>query len=430
MSLVTYNDITLPYSHITQFAQDSIYDDMGRTDWIISRYDITIQTVISLDYLVVIGQGLIGPTGIQTPATLMKAVRSALMAPRKSLSIKFGGDELIPQALEGNQGTVDAENGPQPKTCMFTMMTNTTFMLTYRIVANYWENLAGVNPSTDPNLAGSPVLYNRWTEAVDINNLQFSTRTRDGKFIIRSDNNLAQIVDTFRPQMAVCGIVPGFLRMDQRYEVDPSGLGLKYHIVDREVFKLPPTPAYEADGVYTELFTNVGALRHGHIDLTLKSSKTVDQTKLLTAAVRVAAGKMFRAGTDAAGGGLGIALLEDYKVAIKMYANEVRVVLQGMFKSTNNVLVSLGGVSDAICFIPGSDAGTFSYISAALGRRVISTINYEPAIQPTYSSRGSASLLLQAAAYYDPNLTDNAINIATSQLNNGLEVGEAGVFSE
>ncbi len=431
MSLVSYNGITLPYSHITQFAQDAVYDDMGHTDWIKSRFDIIIQTVITLDYLVVIGQGLIGPTGINTPANLMKAIRFALMQSRKSLSVKFGGEELIPQIQQGNQGTVDAANGPQPKSCVFTMMTNTTFMLTYRIMAEYWENLAGINPSTDPNLAGNPVLYNRWTESVDIDNVLFSTRTRDGKFIIRSDNYIGGTVDFFRPQMAVCGTVPGFLRVSQKYEVDPSGLGLKYHIVDKEVFKLPPTPAYEAKGTYTEFFTNVGAMRHGHIDLILKSAKNVPQINLLTAAVKVAAGKMFRAGTDSSGVAQGIAILEDYKVSIQMYSNEVRVVLQGKFLSTGNVLSSLAGVSNTICFIPGTDASIpYTYIAIRPNSRSINTITYEPAIQPNYTPRGTAGLLLQAAAYYDPSLTTTAINLGTSQLDAGVQPGQAGLLGE
>lgn len=422
MSEISYNSVTLPYSHITQFNMEAQYDDQGQTDWYLTKYNLKCQTVINADYLAAIAPRLIGTTS--SPAGAMKAIRKALMTARKTLSVKFNGTELIPQPNPNDIGTVDAANGPQPQSCTYHELTNTTFLMTYHIVANYWEKLTN-NLPTDVNQHGSPVLYNRWAETVDMDIRQMSKRIRDGKFVIRSDNAFGQTIDNFRRQMAVVGVPPGFLRTNSSWTVDPSGLGIRYHVEDTEVFRMPPNPAYEAKGTYTEFFTDVGAMRHGRVVLALGAAKTVPQNQLVMTAIRLAAAKMW-----ISSGAQGISILEDFRIDVSLYSNEVTVVMQGMFSANVRRLASIG-LSNNITFAPGSDQTLTgqSPVPTGAGSRAVSRAiaNFPAPTQPPYRVRGTADLLLQAAAYYDPSLANNAFVQSTGNMNNGIQPGQGGV---
>lgn len=128
MSVLSYNGVYLPYSFTTGFRQEAVYDDMSGTDWILTRFDIQIQCVVNADYATQLAPELVG---IQTrsAADVMNIIRSRLLKPRKRLSFKFNGVELIPQPQEGigSPGDVDARNGPQPQSCILIELTNTAF---------------------------------------------------------------------------------------------------------------------------------------------------------------------------------------------------------------------------------------------------------------------------------------------------------------
>src|SRR5258708_1862141 len=93
MSIIVYNGVTLPYAHLTDFGHDVIYED-SNTDWFCTRYTISLQTIFNVNYLAPLAGDIVGKT--TNPADIMTIVRNRLMKPRKVLSVKTNGVELIP----------------------------------------------------------------------------------------------------------------------------------------------------------------------------------------------------------------------------------------------------------------------------------------------------------------------------------------------
>lgn len=407
MSVIAYNGINLPFAFTTRFDQIPVYDDVANTDWYCTKIDLQCNCIINIAYIGQVAPELSGATS--SPAAIMSVIRSRLLQPRRTLSVKFNGNELIPAQTSG-PGTVDVQNGPMPQACTITELTNTTFFVTYHIVGYYWEN-------NDPasllarNRNGSPVLFNRWTESVTMDASMYSRRYREGKFKIRSDNYAGWTVDQFRPLMATIGVPKGFLRDSSEYTVDPDGLAMKYKLTDKEVYKLPPQPAYECRGNYTETTGKGGAVRHGQVDIWLRGNKTVSQNQLLVAAIAIACRKI--SVVSEAGGGIinveGGAILESASVRVNMYDNEVEVAVRVMYANNKNRLFGASILRKNVTFTPLTD-------------------DVSPP-SPTYPPRGTAALLLQAAAYYDPDIIQ-AINPITGQFPQGLEVGKAGITKE
>ena len=419
MSLIKYNGVTLPFALITSFRQEAVGDDQGNTDWCYTKFDVQIQTLINAEYIELLDPLLAGLKANTSPAELMVHVRTKLLQRRRPLSMTFNGFELIPQPQDGLSGTVDAKNGPIPVFCEISKLTNTTFLCNYRIVAHYWEK------NTDPpikNEQGNNVLFNRWSETIAIDYTNYSTRTRTGKFVIRSDNPQGKIADEIRTQLAVVGVPAGFLRESASYTVSPDGLGINYTIVDREVFKKPPAPAFKASGEYREEALKNGAMRYASVRVRLEGSKDTSQTNLINVAVAIATTKLGirgaelnRGDKEAAqgavaraafrlGGAVGASeaprvktekrgrfgIIESASVSHSLYTNDVEVNMRAMYtpgkytlsKKRLNVIAAFAGMNTDVPYSPPNS--TYA---------------------PNYYARGTASFLLQAAGYYDPSLT-------------------------
>lgn len=424
MSVLVYNGITLPYGYTTHFEQKAIYDDAAHTDRILTEFTIGVQCVLNLNYLGMIApkyRGAIPPAGTapDNAAAIMKAIRVDLMKPRKQLSFTFNGIELLPLSAGNNDGTVDAANGPQPQSCVIFQLTDVTFLCQYRIIANYWEN-----NETDPttlvttNKQGGPVLVNRWSETVDIDNCMLTTRARSGRFRIRSDNKDGWTADQLRSQFAVVGVPQGFLRVSSRYTISPDGLTIQYDVTDREVFRMPPTfnlatpgsggitaaQAFEADGEYTESGVKAGAIiRYGEVRLRLRGckDKTISsQDGLMKAALYIASKKLNTRGPTR---------LEGVYITCGMYENWVEVRMRARMNTTKERLENTE---------TGSDKGFDSRANGSKGITWVPLSEDADISSPPYKDRGTASYLLQAAAYFDPNVLNTSLqpgDIGTTQ---------------
>lgn len=446
MSQQSYNGIILPYVNIVRFDEDAVGDEKGNTDWMVTKFDIQSQCLINVAYLPLLAPKL-PAASVKSPADIMNYIYTQLMTRRKTLSLKFNGTELIPQPQAGLIGTVDAANGPIPISCTFTELTNTLFLLNYRIEASYWINY-GNNPVPPVvNGVGNTVLNNRWGEEQDIDNCNFSTRTRNGRYTIRSDNAQGAIADQVRAQMAVVSVPVNCLRKNSNYKISPDGLSIEYKVVDQEVFKKPPAPAFEAEGEYTEWTGRTGAaLRYGEIFVRLKGDRFTDQSTLLNVAIGVCRTKMYRRG-EQYNPGIGWTLLEKATAKMNLYKNEVEFKLtcmlgkvkqrtsgSGKIQAIGNGFVRGGlfGAGIAALFAPAENAqagGPINYINAFANLDSFvpgsdGGINYNP----NYWIRGSLPILLQAAAYYDPSVKQtisNGVNLTT-----GLQPGQAGLQKE
>lgn len=420
MSLLTYNGIQLPYGHTTQFFQEAVTDESG-TDWYCTRFTIRVQTIVNPNYITSLvpdeaDREILGDS-LNDPAMIMNLIRSQLLRKRRRLSFVVNGVEMIPQ-VDANVGTVDVRNGPDPKSCNIFTLTADTFLVDYLIVAHYWENIA-LGAGGTINVQGNRVLYNRWSETADIDNCCLTTLTREGKYVIRSDHPESLLADRNRDGMCPVAVRPGFLRVSSHYTVAPDGLAVQYRVVDREVFKRPPEPAYEATGTYIETTTKLGHIRHGEARVRLKGASFVPQLTLVQTAVAVASNKILDrdpfivAVNTPFGAARRFAQLEMAVVKVNMYENEVecylRSRLQPIARTRNNGVAGLA-VNGTLVSTPGTTVGA--------------------AIAPSYPMRGSAGILLRAAAYFDPSLANTVLDQNTRQLSNGLEVGTAGATVE
>lgn len=407
MSLFTYNGVTLPYCFTTNFSQEAVFDD-SNTDWCYQRFDVSVNAILNTAYASTIDPSLAGAD----VATIMASVRRKLLRPRQKLSMSFNGQPLIPELQAGCTGTVDAKNGPQPQTCTCTLMTNTSFLVTYRIIAHYWES--PVTSATSSNSKGNNIVYNRWSETVDIDERNYSTRTRDGKFVIRSDNADGDIADDLRSQFAVVGIPKGFKRKSSKYTVSPDGLAIMYNVVDQEVYLQPPDPAFVAEGEYIQSGTNWGAKRWGECRVTLKGQKTTKMADLINKAIAICVVKL--ASTGAAGiGNKTIAVMESASIRTNLYDNVCTVSMKAMLNTAMGRATNVGGVARNIV-----DEIAFPPLGSSL----------ESDNPPAVTDRGTAGILLKAASYFDPSITPNVLDANTGQMQEGSDVGTAGKTPE
>lgn len=487
-------------SETTTFSQDVVRDESG-TDWHLTKFEIKTACIINANYLAMLAPDLFvaGNPVTSNPADIMAVVQPRLMQHRRDLSFTFNGVELIPRPQQGLTGTVDAMNGPKPQSCTYTLLTNTTFLMTYYIIAHYWVNnkvnprdqaaihaaLLSVDAAEDVltlaretgddfviaaaeaalqaakdrldalgaplvvNQPGNDVLYNRWSESVTIDEQNYTRRTREGKFIIRSDNADGKLADELRSQMAVVSVPDGFVRESARYTVDQSGLGLSYTIIDKEVFKQPPGKAFKAQGYYIESTPLLmGGVRFAEVVVTLWGDKSGDQSELASLAVRVASNKLDARGKQ--GQAFKAAIFKDASMRMQLYENKVefrikamigpdkartfgqagaiggvRAFLHGVF-GINVIQAVRGALGEGAAPNPGAGAGAAGVGAAAAAQRLPAPAPDNPlnsfvgmdasapgsdddSTPPSFLDRGTASLLLQAAAYYDPSLRDTKL---------------------
>lgn len=500
MSLVSYNGIVLPYSHFTHFVQEPVDDDLSHTDRIGTRFDLTCQCIININYLSIIAPHITFPAQPNNPADIINSIRKWLLQKRKVLSVKINGVEQIPRTELGAH--MDAANGPDPKFCNITMMTNTIYIVDFRITATYWENYiqtTTANGIVTSNVSRNPVLYNRWTETIEIDGTNTTSRTREGKFKIRSDHETAVTVDQLRTRMAVVGVPRGFIRESSKYTVSPDGLAMHYVVMDRQQFKMPPYPAFKAKGMWRESAVKRGTYRMGQATVRLEGScegvsavygnftgglgpSTVAQgtpggaidgiqaqESLIVAALRTAMTKILinaRIGDAAQLDNVNEAqlrqalgplvfnrlrncyILEDVTIAVDMYNNAVEVAATALMLQTRGRMLGTSiPWGDRLVYTPYSDDQSNNAADRAFAARVRLYPN-----APDYYDRGTASLLIQAAKYYDPTLQNNTLEPGAPQaalgrrpprasnsytgkdsryqMTNGLIPGEGGNFLE
>ena len=416
MSIVRYNGISLTYPLHSAFSMETVFDPSG-TDLMYTKIDATVQCLINRDFFSTIDSSLL--SGVNPKGDLagsMRWIRFKLMQARKDLTISVGGTNLIPPRQTKDAGggrTVDARNGPQPQSCVITKMSDNSFLVTYRIIGHYWENFSDADGAIGGlNRDGNIVISCRWSETQEIDQRNFSVRRRDGTFVIRSDNVSKAIADDVRGLFAVVGIAPGFVRKSARYTIQPDGLAMAFSIEDQEVYLMPPFPAFEADGYYSESSTTNGANRQGECYVQLKgtlgANAGVDsKDRLLEIALVVMIRKLKQVNAT---GGDGQLLSQ-------------RVLLSSTIRTSlyDNIVECRA----LIWFGPIGRKKTFGFNAVNLSAVVSPPTGSDPATAkaPAVSDRGAADLLIQAAAYFDPSLENQKLNKDLGQLFPGNQVG-------
>lgn len=413
MSVLSYNGITLPYANSTDFRQEAVYDPRGHTDRILMKIVLTVQSMVNVNYLADLAPGLLdknkNPT-TNNPADIIDFIRTSLLKPRQSLSYSFDGRELIPVRVQGNKGNIDAKNGPKPLALHCQQLTNTTFLITYAIEAHYWENNQFKDGQVSANLSSNIVLYNRWRETVEIDVDLMSTYTREGSYAIRSDNNQGKTANAVLTQMIPGAVREGFIRKQETFTLSDDGLTMDYKIVEEEKFRMPPEFATQAHGWYKLHLQSFGCFATYEVYCDLKGPKINFQSS------RVANPKAAAQANKSP---------QDLLIQAAIYECMARFNLNGVFilpqkiddykdaKTTppNAVISQMDITADMydnhvqvhIIAIQQKDIpNNFGIDTARLGN---ATTGSKRPINPI-NLRGSARLQLQAAAYYDPNNTE------------------------
>jgi hypothetical protein len=238
MAEVSYNGVDLSYCRTKEWRQEPVYSGAeGTGDYLYTKYTVTVESVFNaetqpgLDFVALSG----------TAVDVMTAVKTLLETPRQAFSYAINGEVLLKSppagALTNPQAgrATDANNGPVTSV-RITSFTEHTFIVSLT-VTTWLCDCSG----------GGALISNRWSSDFDIDLHQYVTITTHGLAIVRADMN--QNPDSLRG-IIVPKIFNGFVRRSSHYGVQENGLALEYTYTDQEVFRVPPTPAYEADGEY------------------------------------------------------------------------------------------------------------------------------------------------------------------------------------
>lgn len=413
MSILSYNGLTFPCNQTTKFDCVSQYDPMGSVDWICTTYTISAVCLIHLKYLDVIVASM--PAGAEktfilnsgNAAAILRSMKNIFMRPRKQLNFIVNGVDQIPSVVFGNAGTVDARNGPIPKRFDFSFVTSESILLNIQVQADYWENQLAAGSSVINNTT-CPVMYNRWEETVRIDDYDLSTRTRTGSYAIRSDNSQGKIADQLRNDFAILAIPPGFLRTRREYKQSPDGLSIHYTIEDKEQKRMPPL-LYEPPGIISEAFGlpilpvgvafhskvtykettgNALAVRYGSCVVTLVGGRATTATSLAYTAIGIAVNRVIVA-TDFKIGGPNTFIPLGSSFAHDRESNTVQFSINVQYKQIRSRTAGIIGFTNQLALDPISPNLTGI---------------------PPYLDRGTAGLLIQAAAYYDPDIVNNKVS--------------------
>lgn len=366
---VTYGDISLSY--ILTRSIDRVPEYEG-PDYLWTRARLTVQAILSSNVVPTVA----GENATQT----MNRIKHYMETPRYRLKVEIDGREMLNSPIPG--AIKDCKNGPLPVHFnVLRIVGSESFLVEFCVDTWVVDCVGGERP---------PYQSHRWEDRVTIDKSFISTRTRTGKIVVRGDLDINP--DTLR-QFAVegTGAVPaGFIRRKSDWTEDSDGLTLRYTLVDEEQFLMPPPPAADADGEYIEStpFTE-GAISFGECWVTLDGSKMgfgaatqehVEQ--LIRTAVHICVSM-----TGYIGDGSNGIILKRAAIKRRLYKPIVHVSMQVQLRP-NQARVRIGNAN----------------LPVSLSRLTVYPPGSAPQVAqtPDGGTRGSANLLLVAAAMGDP----------------------------
>ena len=374
MSRLIYNEIQLSQILTDEVSSEPVYDESG-TDYLYSRKTISVTAIIHAELLP-------STTASDTPAIIMDRIVHKLEESRKQLRFYNDADGNLP-LIEApkNNSHVDAKNGPIPRKVQVLKVVGDKALL-IRYVVDCWL-------CDCPGGTINPFQSHRWKDSVTMDKRFFSTRTRTGKIIVRADADINP--DTLRyVTVEQTGAVPhGFKREKADYFLGDDGLSLNYTFVDKEMYLQPPWPSCDAEGEYIESSPMHGAIRYGearvHLEgpkIGLEADRQLGKEVLLMRAIQMAvvmssladANGQQQAGTKV--------FLRHAAIRTKLNDNVVDVLIQ-------------------------TDITQLAARKAGMPLTLERFTRYPPgmppnALSPEGGTRGSAGLMLIAAALGDP----------------------------
>src|SRR5262249_10769936 len=144
-------------------------------------------------------------------------------------------------------------------------------------------------------------------------------------------------------------------------------LGLSYSLIDKEVYKAPPSPAFVADGEYIESSSTKDAVHYAEVRVSLRGQNdrigdvgNTSQARLIEAAVAVASLKLAVNGAPLTGPEDRRAIPLGAAVAVKLYDNSVTAQMRAQFPTNRKRLKGITGLRKAMAYTPLSDDRSFT----------------------------------------------------------------------
>lgn len=401
MSVLKYNGITVPLILSHDWSMSAVWDDSD-TDILYHKYRLKCQGVLSAPLATTYGR-----PGNEVPQTSMVNIRAALLHPRHTLSFKVNNIELIPALPTALPGT-DSRGGPHPRSCVIKQLNEGAFLIDYEIEGDYIEPVfvqGGAAPSGPTDFTTyTGILSHRWRETSTIDELFYTHKTRQGKIVIAGNDNVN--LDALRESLVTTSIDPGFRRINSRYTVADDGLSMAYEIEDVETFREPPAPSVKAEGEYIETSPSLGR-PFKTIDLRIKLSgcKTSDQGDMIRVAFLIARQRLFNAAKVAT-------LPAQSVLRASIYENEIELRISAKAQPEK----ARFGLAEAAAIIAVANGRKPGVMAGDLGRFADPPNGSGPGtLPPDPGTRGTANVLLHAAAYSDPFL-QTTLDRNTNQL--------------
>lgn len=286
MSVLTYNDLALPWLKTEDVSFEPQYDDAG-VDYLYTRASFSVDFHVypapfSGDPIVFPNQHpgpfLTAPQG--GPETIDEAIKRlihTLEQPGKRLTYQIADKTILDLNRTGKYTdpdgkeydiSQDARGGPWPRvTRLAEVQGDQGARFRFQIEAFVREC-----PGQDP----PKYLSNRWREQTTIGEDGSTVSTRTGKVVTK--------YDFFRNADAMRGVAtplvePGFKRMSANYLLQEDGLALQYTITDEEVYRQPLPGAYKMKCEFMETVQQLGGLRWGEFRISLKGAKLKGKTQ-------------------------------------------------------------------------------------------------------------------------------------------------------
>src|SRR5580765_1004339 len=200
-----YNDVVMQMTKTNNVQFDAVFND-DRTTYLYTHYIIDIQSIVNPQTMAYVGgPGIGAPVEVAGtfPAQTVKAIRHALLQPRFQLSIFDElGNELLVTPKNGDLS--DAKTGPLPISCSVTNVAGArTLMINWKCEGWIYEC-----PFDAP-----PILSNRWSDQMTINEYQLATRVFTGHTVFNKGliDSVGLQPDNFRNEIFP-GVTPGFQR--------------------------------------------------------------------------------------------------------------------------------------------------------------------------------------------------------------------------
>jgi hypothetical protein len=256
----SYNSVVISTPLVDVVEAEAVYDEADASV-IYTRYRLRVTGTIQ------------GTSAADFQQKFLTA-SAALMVPRGLLQVNFGGSDWF-------NGATDDKTGPLPRKCNFTEIIGATFCLVTFEVETWLQEKCDT-------LRGDGIISHTFTVSHTVDERCYTTRTIRGKYRMKplkasgAQSNPDAIRGTLMP------LIPkDFRRERMDFMESADGLEMAYEVVDKELYRAPPSVAVKASGKFRHQSTMGGW--YNHITLEFAGNKSQLKSAMLAEMVQIVA---------------------------------------------------------------------------------------------------------------------------------------------